>query len=94
MWDSISPMERGILMGIVMGSTSARSCQVLNIGIKAYDRHRVNILKKLNCHTDVELTWKALTLGWVQFTGRGHLANGPVWVGGNKEVMEAMSSSL
>jgi len=94
MWDKISPMERGILMGIVLGNKNDHTCQALNLEMKAYDRHRANLIKKMNCSTDVELTWKALKFGWVQFTGQGPLARGPVWVGGNREVMEAMPPRL
>ncbi len=88
MWDKITPIERNILMGIVMGNKSDLTCQMLNIDDRAYDRHRSKLIKKMGCQTDVDLVWKALKLGWVKFAMQGLLTQGPVWVGGNRMILE------
>lgn len=82
LWNKLIPNERTVLSCIVLGQKRDLTCTGLDMNPKAYDRYRNNLTKKLDCQTDVDLTWTAVKHGWVKFK---FATRSPVWVGGNRE---------
>lgn len=61
--DDITPREREVLVLIAEGLTSREIAERLIISPKTVDRHRENIMTKLNLHTRAELVRYAVTRG-------------------------------
>lgn len=80
MWDKLSPKEREVLCCIVLGQKRDLTCTGLDMSTQSYNNHRRNLMKKLDCQTDVDLALVAIRNRWV-IVGE----TGPAkWVGGNK----------
>jgi two-component system response regulator NreC len=63
--DTLTPREREILINIAAGYTNRQIAQELNISFKTVDRHRENIMRKLNLHNRVELVKYAIEKGLI-----------------------------
>ena len=64
-WDSLSPREREVLKLVAEGYTSKEVAEFLCISPKTVERHRSNIMGKLDLHNVSELTTFAIEQGLV-----------------------------
>ena len=64
-WDSLSPREREVLKLVAEGYTSKEIAEFLCISPKTVERHRSNIMGKLDLHNVSELTSFAIDQGLV-----------------------------
>ena len=61
----LTPREREVLTYIAEGFTNREIAEALVISIKTVDRHRENIMQKLNLHSRVELVKFAIEKGLI-----------------------------
>ncbi len=62
---SLTPREREVLTHIAEGHTNREIADKLVISVKTVDRHRENIMRKLNLHSRVALVKYAITKGLI-----------------------------
>jgi two-component system response regulator NreC len=67
--DNLTPREREVLVLIAEGSTNAEIAEQLVISIKTVDRHRENIMGKLNLHSRIDLVKYAIRKGLIDLNG-------------------------
>lgn len=65
-WDQISQREREILKLLAEGYPNAKIGELLFISVKTVEKHRSNIMDKLNLHSVAQLTRLAIEKGLVQ----------------------------
>lgn len=65
-YDDLTPREREVLVLIAEGMSNAEIAQALVISTKTVDRHRENIMRKLNLHSRVDLVKYALRTGLIE----------------------------
>lgn len=63
--DELTPREQEVLTLIAEGMTNAAIGDELEISVKTVDRHRENIMHKLNLHNRVELVKYAIRVGLI-----------------------------
>jgi DNA-binding NarL/FixJ family response regulator len=63
--EELTPREQEVLTYIAEGCTNREIAEVLVISIKTVDRHRENIMQKLNLHSRVELVKYAIEKGLI-----------------------------
>lgn len=63
--DVLTPREREVLTYIAEGYTNRETAEALTISHKTVDRHRENIMRKLNLHSRVELVKYAIEKGLI-----------------------------
>ena len=63
--DQLTPREREVLTLIAEGLTNAEIATQLVISVKTVDRHRENIMRKLNLHSRVDLVKYAIRKGLI-----------------------------
>ena len=63
--DILTPREREVLTYIAEGYTNREIAEALTISHKTVDRHRENIMRKLNLHSRVELVKYAIEKGLI-----------------------------
>jgi two-component system response regulator NreC len=63
--DILTPREREVLTYIAEGHTNREIAEALIISHKTVDRHRENIMRKLNLHSRVELVKYAIEKGLI-----------------------------
>ena len=59
-WDIITPREREILKLVAEGYKNRQIAEMLHISIKTVEKHRANIMSKLDLHSASELTAYAI----------------------------------
>ncbi len=64
--ETLTPREREVLTYIAEGYTNREIAEALVISIKTVDRHRENIMRKLNLHSRVELVKYAIGKGLIK----------------------------
>ena len=64
-YDDLTPREREVLTVIAEGLSNAEIAEKLIISVKTVDRHRENIMRKLNLHSRVDLVKYALRIGLI-----------------------------
>lgn len=64
--EELTPREREVLTHIAEGKTNREIADALVISPKTVDRHRENIMQKLNLHSRVELVKYAISRGLIQ----------------------------
>jgi two-component system response regulator NreC len=64
-YDNLTPREREVLILIAEGLTNAEIAEKLVISVKTVDRHRENIMRKLNLHSRIDLVKYALRIGLI-----------------------------
>lgn len=62
----LTPREQEVLTYIAEGYTSREIAEALVISVKTVDRHRENIMRKLNLHSRVELVKYAIEKGLIE----------------------------
>jgi DNA-binding NarL/FixJ family response regulator len=62
-WDTVTQREREILKLIAEGYLNKEIADILNISIKTVEKHRANIMKKLDLHNVAALTSFAIKRG-------------------------------
>ncbi|MES9977539.1 MAG: LuxR C-terminal-related transcriptional regulator, partial [Candidatus Thiodiazotropha sp. 6PLUC5] len=62
-WDTITQRERQILKLIAEGHTNKSMADYLCISVKTVEKHRANLMKKLDLHSVSALTTYALEKG-------------------------------
>ncbi|MFO7661571.1 MAG: response regulator transcription factor [Chloroflexota bacterium] len=65
MTDDLTPREQEVLTLIAEGHSNGEIAQELVISVKTVDRHRENIMRKLNLHSRVDLVKYALRKGLI-----------------------------
>lgn len=63
--DTLTPREREVLTHIAEGNTNREIAETLVLSVKTVDRHRENIMHKLNLHNRVELVKYAIEKGLI-----------------------------
>jgi two-component system response regulator NreC len=64
--DDLTPRELEVLTLIAEGMTNAEIAEELVISVKTVDRHRENIMRKLNMHSRIDLVKYALKMGLIE----------------------------
>ena len=64
-YDNLTPREREVLTLIAEGFSNAEIAEKLVISVKTVDRHRENIMRKLNLHSRIDLVKYALRIGLI-----------------------------
>jgi two-component system response regulator NreC len=64
-YDDLTPREREVLVLIAEGLTNAEIANQLVISVKTVDRHRENIMRKLNMHNRIDLVKYAIRTGLI-----------------------------
>ena len=76
-WDSLTHRERQILKLVAEGQTNKRIAQFLTISPKTVEKHRANLMSKLDLHSTAGLTAFAVQKGLVdRCPGSGMAENG------------------
>ena len=65
LWDSITPREREVLKLIAEGHKNKEIADILCISVKTVEKHRANIMEKLDLHNVSDLTAYAIARGIV-----------------------------
>jgi two-component system response regulator NreC len=65
-YDILTPREREVLVLIAQGLTNSEIADTLVISSKTVDRHRDNIMEKLNLHSRVDLVKYAIRKGLIE----------------------------
>ena len=65
----LTPREHEVLASIADGLTNREIAEQLVISVKTVDRHRENIMRKLNLHNRVELVRYAIEKGLIPVSG-------------------------
>jgi len=63
--EDLTPREREVLIQIAEGLTNPEIAEILTISVKTVDRHRENIMRKLNLHSRVDLVKYAIRKGLI-----------------------------
>ena len=63
--DNLTQREREVLILIADGLTNAEIAEQLGISVKTVDRHRENLMRKLNLHSRVDLVKYAIKRGLI-----------------------------
>ena len=63
--EELTPREQEVLTYIAEGYTNREIAEALVISVKTVDRHRENIMQKLNLHSRVELVKYAIEKGLI-----------------------------
>ena len=61
----LTPREREVLTLIAEGLTNPKIAEELVISVKTVDRHRENIMRKLNLHSRIDLVKYAIKKGYI-----------------------------
>lgn len=64
-WDSVTPREREILKLLGEGHQNKEIAGLLNISVKTVEKHRANIMQKLDLHNTAGLTAYAFEQGLI-----------------------------
>ncbi len=64
-FDQLTPREREVLQLIAEGHTNQAMAQLLNVSIKTVERHRANLMAKLDVHDVAGMTRIALAHGLI-----------------------------
>lgn len=65
-WDTLTKREREIIKLIAEGHKNREVADALCISVKTVEKHRANLMRKLNLHNAVELTVFAVKKGLVE----------------------------
>lgn len=65
-YDGLTEREREVLTLIAEDFTNQEIANMLGISVKTVERHRENMMRKLNLHTRIELTKYAIRKGLIQ----------------------------
>ncbi len=63
--ETLTPREKEVLIQIAEGLTNPEIAQELTISVKTVDRHRENIMRKLNMHSRIDLVKYAIRKGLI-----------------------------
>jgi DNA-binding NarL/FixJ family response regulator len=81
-WDSLSHRERQVLQLIAEGQTNKSTAKFLSISPKTVEKHRANLMAKLNVHSTAGLTTFAVQNGFVErlSVGKAILISAAIYV--------------
>jgi DNA-binding NarL/FixJ family response regulator len=65
-WDTVTQREREVLKLLAEGYTNKEIGDLLNISVKTVEKHRANLIGKLDLHTVAELTAYAIQNGLIE----------------------------
>lgn len=65
-WETLTQREREVLKLVAESYMSKEICDMLNISVKTVEKHRANIMKKLDLHNVAALTSYAIEKGLVE----------------------------
>jgi len=70
-WRSgITTREREVLTGVALGFSNKEMARSLHVSIKTVDKHRGNMMHKLNLHSVADVTRYAINEGFLDLTGK------------------------
>jgi two-component system response regulator NreC len=58
--------EREVGAMTIYGMTRKEIAEELDVSVRTIDTHKGHVLRKLECHHDIELVWRAFEIGWVK----------------------------
>ena len=64
-WDSLTYRERQVVKLVAEGHKNREIAECLSIGMKTVEKHRANVMKKLNLRSAADLTAYAIENGLV-----------------------------
>lgn len=64
-WEALTPREKEILKLIAESYQNKEIAQILNISVKTVEKHRGNLIEKLNLHSSTALTVYAIEHGLI-----------------------------
>lgn len=67
--EELTPREQEVLTFIAEGYSNREIADAMVISIKTVDRHRENIMRKLQMHNRIELVKYAIEKGWISVGG-------------------------
>ena len=67
--DTLSPRELEVLLLITDGASNIEIGERLEISVKTVDRHRENIMRKLDIHNRIDLVKYAIRVGLIDLDG-------------------------
>lgn len=65
-YDTLTPREKEVLILIAEGLSNPEIAERLVISVKTVDRHRENIMRKLNLHSRIDLVKYAIKVGLIE----------------------------
>jgi two-component system response regulator NreC len=65
-YDTLTPREQEVLILIAEGLSNPEIAERLVISVKTVDRHRENIMRKLNLHSRIDLVKYAIKVGLIE----------------------------
>ena len=65
-YDTLTPREQEVLILIAEGLSNPQIAKQLVISVKTVDRHRENIMRKLNLHSRIDLVKYAIKVGLIE----------------------------
>jgi two-component system response regulator NreC len=65
-YDALTPREQEVLILIAEGLSNPEIAERLVISVKTVDRHRENIMRKLNLHSRIDLVKYAIKVGLIE----------------------------
>jgi two-component system response regulator NreC len=65
-YDTLTPREQEVLILIAEGLSNPEIAERLVISVKTVDRHRENIMRKLNLHSRIDLVKYAIKVGLIK----------------------------
>jgi DNA-binding NarL/FixJ family response regulator len=66
----ITGREREVLTGVALGFSNKEMARSLHISIKTVDKHRGNLMRKLDLHSVADLTRYAVDAGFMDARGK------------------------
>jgi DNA-binding NarL/FixJ family response regulator len=65
-WDTVTQREREVLKLLAEGHTNKKIAEFLHISVKTVEKHRSNLIGKLDMHNVAELTAYAIEKGLIE----------------------------
>jgi DNA-binding NarL/FixJ family response regulator len=65
-WDTVTQREREVLKLLAEGNSNKKIGEYLNISVKTVEKHRANLIGKLDLHNVAQLTAYAIEKGLVE----------------------------
>lgn len=78
-WGALTSRERSILKLVAEGRTNRMAGEFLNISAKTVEKHRANLMRKLDLHNATDLVLTALEMGLIEKRSRSDANRTPAF---------------